>query len=58
MSWQGKHLEAASIVLRRQDVVLQSDVCVTLLFLVRKARPYNGWLAFRCVIKKKTAFYA
>ena len=35
MSWQGKHIEAASIVLLRQDVVFKSDVCVTLLFLVR-----------------------
>ena len=35
MSWQGKYLEAGSIVLRRQDVVFKSDVCVTLLFLVR-----------------------
>ena len=35
MSWQGKHIETASIVLRRQDVVFKSGVCVTLLFLVR-----------------------
>ena len=35
MKWQGKYLEAASIVLRHQDVVFKSDVSVTLLFLVK-----------------------
>ena len=31
MRWQGKYLEAASIVQRHQDVVFKSDVCVTLI---------------------------
>jgi len=52
MSWQGKYLEAGSIVQRHQDVVFKRDVCVAYLFLVKQACPYNGWLAFSCVNKK------
>ena len=35
MSWQGKYVEAGSIVHRHQDVVFKSDVCIAYLFLVK-----------------------
>ena len=35
MSWQGKYVEAGSIVQRHQDVVFKSDVCIAYLFLVK-----------------------
>ena len=33
MSWQGKYLEASSIVQRYQEVVFKSDVCAVYLLI-------------------------
>ena len=35
MIWQGKYLEAGSIVQRHQNVVFKSDVCVAYFFVVK-----------------------